>query len=273
MTIWLLGGDTRCFWAAEHLRRNGFEVLTCGVPNLPDAPLPASFGCAVLPFPSFRGALIRGHSAIPVEELLCRSGEDTRVFGAQFGQWRDKLERRGASVTELYGSEPLTTANAVPTAEGAIWLAMEQSPITLHGASCLVIGYGRIGKVLAEKLRALSAEVTVAARRAADRALAEAVGLLSEETGVYRHGLGQYDFVFNTVPAPTLSEEQLRRLSPECVVLELASPPGGFSLAACEALGIACCAAPGLPGRCAPKTAGALYAQSILDILATEEIS
>lgn len=269
MSIWVIGGDARSFWTAERLRAEGREVKTYGVPNLADTPLPARLEQIVLPFPSFQGALLRGKAAVPAEEVLCRAGG--AVFGGCFGAWGAEFATRGVKVHDLYGSEPLTTANAVPTAEGAIQLAMERSPVTLHGASCLIIGYGRIGKVLALKLRGLDAAVTVAARRAADRALAEAAGLNADETGVYRRGLAQYDFLFNTVPAPTLTEEQLRLLSPDCVLIELASLPGGIPAEVCQHLGLSYVFAPGLPGKCAPKAAGSLYAQSVLDILAAEE--
>lgn len=272
-TLWMVGGDTRSFWAAQHLRNQGLTVMTHGVPKLSDAPLPAAFSALVLPFPSFQGALVRGSSAIPVEELLCRTGKQTGVFGGLFGIWRKAFESRGAHVIDLYDTEPLTTANAIPTAEGALALAVERSPITLHNASCLVIGYGRIGKLLARRLQALGASVTVAARKSGDRALAEAFGLQSEVTGRYLHGLGQYDFVFNTVPAATLNEAQLCRLPPECMLIELASPPYGIDAEACKRLGLFYVLASGLPGQYAPKTAGSLYAQSILDLLDREETS
>ena len=54
-------------------------------------------------------------------------------------------------------------ANAVPTAEGAVQLAMEELPITLHGARVLVVGFGRVGKLTAHRFRALGARVSVAA--------------------------------------------------------------------------------------------------------------
>lgn len=49
--------------------------------------------------------------------------------------------------------------NAVPTAEGAIQIAMEQTDVTLHGLPVLVIGHGRIGSLLARRLAALGAKV------------------------------------------------------------------------------------------------------------------
>lgn len=269
--LWLVGGDARCFWAAQQFRQSGYAVLSCGVPELPDAPLPDRFPILVLPFPSFSDERVRGAAALSAETVLSRCGGGTRVFGGQLGIYRTALEQRSARVSDLYDTEPLTTANAVPTAEGALALAIGHSPITLHGAGCLVIGYGRIGKILAQRLQALGALVTVAARKSADRALAEGFGLQSDVTGAYLHGLSQYDFVFNTVPSLTLDETQLRQLPPHCLLVELASPPYGIDRAACERLGLTHVPAAGLPGKFAPKTAGALYAQSILALLQREE--
>ncbi len=271
MEFWVLGGDARNRWAARHLQESGHTVRCFGVPDMPDTPLPFYIERLILPFPSCQGALLRGHSAIPMEEVLQHVDRDSTVWGGLLGAWREALEHHGSVVRDLYGTEPLTTANAIPTAEGAIQLAMEHTPITLHGARCLVIGFGRIGKILARKLHGLSARVTVTARKPTDIALAEAMGLQTDLTGRYLHGLGQYDFIFNTVPATVLSEEQLNALSPACLLIELASAPGGFSQEYCKEHQLNCLFAPGLPGRCAPKTAGALYAQNVLDDIRREE--
>ena len=269
--FWLTGGDERSYWTAEHLKAVGMAVHTYGVPGLADAPLPEAFGQIILPFPSFQGALLKGHSAVPAEEVLCRVRKGTCIYGGLMDPWKKAMEERGGRVFELYSSEPLTTYNAVLTAEGALCLTIEHSPIALYGANCLVIGYGRIGKALAQRLQAFSARVTVAARKKSDLALAEAFGLLSEETGLYRHGLRQFDFIFNTVPFPVLSRGQIKEISPQCLMIELASAPGGICREDCEAQGLSYLSAPGLPGRFSPKTAGALYAQSILDLTFKEE--
>ncbi|MBQ3216633.1 MAG: hypothetical protein IJB35_02320 [Oscillospiraceae bacterium] len=265
-SFWVLGGDDRNFWAARHLEAVGFSVSAYGVPNLPASSLPPVFRDVILPFPAFQGALLRGHSAVPVEELLCRTAQDTKVYGGLLTPWKQDIETRGGEVIDLYGSEPLTTANGVLTAEGAICLAIEHGSFSLHGANCLVIGYGRIGKVLAQKLQALSSHVTVSVRKAADQALAESFGLLTDKTGFYRHGLERFDFVFNTVPAQVLSPVQLAALPSHCLLIELASSPGGIDKEACEKRGLSYLPAPGLPGRFFPRPAGELYAESILEL-------
>lgn len=269
--LWCIGGDRRMLYTVRALRENGRSVQTYGVPELDDAPLPERISLLVLPFPSFLGGTLRAQNAIDAEALVRRTGAGSAVFGGLFGQHRAAFEARGAEVIELYGSEPLTTENAVLTAEGAIGLAIAHSPFALHGAQCLVIGCGRIGKALAARLHALHTNVTVAARSAADLAYIEAGGMRAEKTGLYRHGLGDYRFVFNTVPATVLTREQLAAVSPDCLLLELASKPFGFSVADCRALGLHARSAPSLPASFAAASAGAAYADSILRALQARE--
>lgn len=271
-TIWVIGGDTRSYWVAQVLKASRFHVMTHDVPGEEMDALSDEIEIAVLPFPSFQGALIRGHNAVPIGEFLNRLRRKSYVFGGLFGDWKGSFTDRDVYAFDIYGSEPLTTANACLTAEGAIQLAMEQSPVSLHGAKCLVIGYGRIGKCLSKMLQGLSSRVTVAARKSSDRAMAEAMGHQSDQTAVYLHGLRQYDFIFNTVPAEVINETQLALISPDCVVIDLASQPGGFSAQHCKELGLNFIIAPGLPGQCSPKSAGILYAQNILSILNQEGV-
>jgi len=268
MTLWFLGGDARSRYAAQYLSKQGYAVQTCGVPECTDAPLAEQLSYVILPFPSFDGYHIR-NSSLAAEELLQRTHEHTKLFGGLFGAWQEVFCARGATVYDLYGSEPLTTANAVPTAEGAICLAIENSEITLHGASCLVVGFGRCGKVLAERLQALHAHVTVGLRSAKDAAMAHAQGFRTDTTGLWHYELSDYDFVFNTVPTAVFSSEQLGQIRPDCLVMELSN--GGILSEHQRFLHYLY--APALPGRFCPKSAGILYAKSILGILEKEKLS
>lgn len=261
MEIFLVGGDARSRWVADYFRREGVLFSSCGIDT--DAPLPPQFSCLVLPFPA-RSAL-----AGRQEALIERCGAGTVVIGGLLGPCADAMRACGARVFDLNGSEPLTTQNAVPTAEGAIALALTHSPVTLDTSRCLVIGYGRIGKALARRLQALHADVTVSARKEADMALAQAMGLRAIRTGHWDASLARCDFIFNTVPAEVLTREDLSVLHPDCLLLELASR-SGFSPKACGELGLMSIAASGLPGKFSPKTAGYLYARAVLSLMKKE---
>lgn len=159
------------------------------------------------------------------------------------------------------------TANALPTAEGALQLAMENTERTIHASRCLVIGYGRIGKLLAERLLALGAEVTVSARRYGDLAWIDAWGYQSLRTGALTGELERFDLIFNTAPALILDAARLEEVREDCVILDLASAPGGVDFDAARRLGRQVIAAPGLPGKAAPRSAAAAIRESIYHIL------
>jgi dipicolinate synthase subunit A len=151
--------------------------------------------------------------------------------------------------------EDFSILNAIPTAEGALELAMREMPVTLHGAEALVAGYGRIGKLLCKNLMALGSKVTASARGNSDFAWMDAHGVRSAHTLKLDGTLHRYDVIFNTVPHLTLTSARLREVKPSCVIIDLASSPGGCDFKAAERLGLRCHHALSLPGKCAPESA------------------
>ena len=149
---------------------------------------------------------------------------------------------------------------------------MEQTDFTLQGARCVVIGCGRIGALLARKLHALDALVTVSARSARDFARIEAAGLAALDTRRLAGHLDGFDLVFNTVPAPVLGASELAGLKPGCVVIDLASLPGGISPdvklpPVCRVLH-----ALSLPGRVAPLSAARAIHDTVCAVLQEEGV-
>ena len=228
--------------------------------------------CVVLPLPAAgadgRLSAPLAEAAVPLEavfaalrpgQLVCAGRVDART--------RALAEGRGVRLVDYFAREELAVANAVPTAEGAIQIALEEMPVTLHGARALVVGYGRLGRALAPRLAALGARVTVAARRYEALAWAEGFGFDACPVKELRECLCGYDLVVNTVPAPMLGAAELGELKEECVVIDLASLPGGVDLEAAERLGIRAVQALSLPGRVAPATAAAALRQTICHIL------
>ena len=157
--------------------------------------------------------------------------------------------------------------NATPTAEGAIQIAMEELPITLHGARVLVLGFGRVAKLVAHRFDALGARVSVAARKCADLAWAEAYGYGAEPLAKLDGWLCAYDLVINTVPQRVLDRSRLQDLRPGCLVVDLASKPGGVDFEAAAALGVKAIWALSLPGKVAPVTSGKIIRDTIYNIL------
>ena len=144
---------------------------------------------------------------------------------------------------------------------------MEELPITLHGARVLVIGAGRLGKVLCQQLKGLGAGVNLAARKFSDLAWAQVWGCGAERSDQLSGWLCSYDLIINTVPVPILGREELSDLKPGCLVIDLASKPGGVDFSAASDLGVKVIWALSLPGKTAPVTAGLAIKAAIYNIL------
>jgi len=258
--IALLGGDARQKYLADALLQAGHEVSTYSVPGLQNSGDIHRAELALLPVPAADPeGRIRGTGLMPREAASLLSPA-AAVIGGKIGAWKDIFP----NATDCTEWETLAIANAVPTAEGALRLAMEAMPGTLQGSRFLVIGAGRIGMCLARKLKALDGLVTVTARKAKDRAALQAMSIDVAATGAYECGLGSFDCVFNTVPAAVFTPEQLRALPKGCPMIELASAPGGFTREACEDAGLRYISGAALPGRLTPKAAGEILAREVL---------
>ena len=267
-TIAVLGGDARQRYLAELLRESDFTVQTFAVPGLQNtAPsvqeAVRNADAVCLPTPAVRSGSITGFEALTPAQLLSYLGQTTVVFGGGLGAFKTLLRQTNTPHDDFLQNPALTLENAALTAEGALSLALQAMPEALQNANVLVTGFGRIGKSLARKLQALGANVTLTTRRPAQFSTIEQLSCTPDETGVYRQPLSQYACVFNTVPAPVFSAEQLRSLSPACVYIELASSPGGIAPDAKKPA--AFLAAPGLPGKTAPRTAAKLLFRAMLD--------
>ena len=163
-------------------------------------------------------------------------------------------------------TDPMYLAqNAQITAQCAMTLAAQSLPITWDNCAVLIIGWGRIGKCLAKLLRSVGAEVSVAARKPADRAMLTALGFTAEDPARLDHILCRYRLIVNTVPEPILYGSQLRHCRADCLMMELASRPGILAEDVLKA--------PGLPGKMAPESSGRLIARTILRLCAGKERS
>ena len=266
-TIGFLGGDQRMAYLARLLSEDGYEVRTWSLAGTEERRPSEAMAAerVVLPVPLERDGRLNG-TRLPLPELWTRLSSSQRIYaGAVSAEARAQAERLGLRLTDYYKDEALAIKNAVPTAEGAVAAAMERMSVTLHGAPCLVVGFGRVGKLLASRLAALGAAVSVSARRFDDLAWIDALGYRALHTRRLAGKLGTFRAVFNTVPDMVLSETLLRELRRDCVLVELASRPG-IDAEAARALGLDCVKAPGLPGIVAPETAALALRETLYRI-------
>ena len=266
----------RQVWLTRLLLEDGLDAASWaleqgGAPN--GVPLNQALEAEllILPLPVCRAANLNlplTDTELAADQLWPRLRPAQLLLGGMTGELAARLaDRFGLTLLDYYSREETQTANAVPTAEGAIQLAMEATESTIHKSQCLVAGFGRVGKLLASRLSALGAEVSVSARKYGDLAWAGACGYHAMRSHSLQGGLGRFDLIFNTVPALLFDERRLRETKADCVLVELASAPGGIDLDAAKRVGRRVLCAPGLPGKVAPRTAAAAIRDSIYHIL------
>ena len=146
--------------------------------------------------------------------------------------------------------EELAVLNTISTAEGAIEIAIANTNKIIHGSNVLILGFGRIGKVLARKMAGLSAKVTCAARKDEDLAWIRA-----------------YDIIINTVPHLILTKERLEYVKEDVLLIDLASNPGGIDKKTVKERNLKLIWALALPGKVAPVTTAEFIKDTIYNIL------
>lgn len=282
MNIWVIGGDMRQAKLAQLLAEDGHTVHTYAldpgseaVPRLiPEQNLnhASRADCVILPLTvTTGGGLLNAPLSLsehPLAPILDRISPRQFLCGGRVDpETQAMAQERGLVLYDYFAREELAVANAVPTAEGALQLAMEHLPITIHNARVLVVGFGRVGRITAQRFAALGAKVSVAARRYEQLAWAQAMGFGAEHLHQLAGWLCGYDLVINTVPAKVLTRTEMEDLKPDCLILDLASKPGGVDLEAAGELGLTVIWALGLPGKVAPVSAGAAIKSTIYNML------
>lgn len=179
-------------------------------------------------------------------------------------------ESEDVKVIDLLKREELAVLNTISTAEGAIQIAMEETSRTIHGSNVLVMGFGRIGKILAKMLNGIGAKVYCEARKNEDFAWIKAYGYNLVPLKNLKNEISKFDIIINTIPSMILTREYLERVNKEALIIDVASMPGGVDNIVAKELGIRTILALSLPGKVAPITSAEFIKDTFYNIL--EEI-
>lgn len=265
---------------AESLATDGYTVFSAGMEGIelfngvqkttPEDAAQSS-QCVILPLPATAdgrtlNAPFSNHKIL-LDEDFALMMEGKKVFCGMANKLLKTSELwTKIKVYDYFEREEFAVRNAVPTAEGAIELAMREFPGTICGSRCLITGFGRIGKALGRMLYGLGAHVTVSARRPEDLAWIEQSGYQAVHTKRISDTSG-YDVIFNTIPTMIFDAHTLAKTAGNALVIDLASAPGGVDFEAAQRLGIKAVQALSLPGKVAPKAAGEIIKTTIYNML------
>lgn len=278
-TVFVIGGDLRQITVYELLKKENFDVYKIALSDdktdlseikkadIVVLPMPVTCDGEMLNAPLYKAGKIK------LDDIIKNISADTFVLGGKLSEETEsKLKAKNINFADYLKREELAIENAVATSEGAIEIAISEMPITLFGSKSLVIGYGRIGKTLSEKLKLLGSDVTVSARKYSDFAWIKAMGMKWIHTGKIKDTVKDFDLLINTVPKEVVGEKVLKSVRGDALILDLASKPGGVDFDTAKKLGKNVIWALSIPGKTAPITSGKIIKETIMNILSEREV-
>ena len=284
--IAVLGGDDRELILVSELVRMSATVVVVGFPR--DKIVHGAFAVntveeackdaevVILPLPGTTNegtirAIYAENPLVLTEKAISSISKNALVIiGSARPFLKEWAERYGFQLMEVIDLDEIAILNSIPTAEGAIQIAMQETTTTIHGSNTCIIGFGRVGITMARTLKALGSEVTVVARNEGQLARAYEMGCRRAGFHDLREIMQDTNVIFNTVPQLVLDKEILRYANPDVLIIDLATQPGGTDFEAANSFRLKAILAPGLPGKVAPAFAGKILADVIPRLIIKE---
>ena len=258
----IIGGDLRSFFLAKTLSREKYEVKLYGFDKLEKfkecekyEEMIRNSDNIVLPIPFSKDNqfvnMPFSNKNIAIREIFFYLENKTIFVGNIHQELKEELYRKHNQVIDFMEKEEFAILNAISTAEATIEIILKNTKKILQNSNCFIMGFGRIGKVLAYKLKGLSAKVTCMITSEVERAWAIAYGyetISIENLKKNCTKLKQYDIIINTIPKIILKEE-LKEIKKETLVIDLASKPYGIDRKIAEQENLNFIEALGLPRK------------------------
>ena len=281
----IIGGDLRTIKLAKMLANEGNKIYTYGLEKAEELKdnsniifaekisraIPKDVEVVIGPIPfTSNGININapfGEKEISIREMIHYLEGKILIAGSISPEIYDMANDEYIEIIDIMKREELAVLNTISTAEGAIEIAISNTNKIIHGSEVLILGFGRIGKVLARKMAGLSAKVTCASRKDEDLAWIRAYGHKETNINALGENLSQYDIILNTVPHLVLNKERLQYVKKDALLIDLASNPGGIDKKEAKELKLKLVWALALPGKVAPVTTAEFIKDTIYNIL------
>ena len=281
----IIGGDLRTIKLAKMLANEGNKIYTYGLEKAEELKdnsniiftekiskaIPKDVEVVIGPIPfTSNGVNINapfGEKEISIREMIHYLEGKILIAGSISPEIYDMSNDDYIEIIDIMKREELAVLNTISTAEGAIEIAISNTNKIIHGSEVLILGFGRIGKVLARKMAGLSAKVTCAARKDEDLAWIRAYGHKETNINALGENLSQSAIILNTVPHLVLNKERLQYVKKDALLMDLASNPGGIDKKEAKELNLKLVWALALPGKVAPVTTAEFIKDTIYNIL------
>ncbi len=281
-SITVIGGDLRIVKLIEMLDKDGYKVYTYALenseellsmdsvemcPTLDEAVSKSKVVVGPVPLSSDRRRLSApfGRNNVELEDFISALKGKYLIAG-NIGI-KEQLESNNVQCIDLLKREEFSVLNTIATAEGTIQIAMEETQRTLHASNVLIMGFGRIGKVLAKMLDGIGAKVYCEARKNEDISWIKAYGYNPIHLNDLDENLDKFDIIINTIPFQLLAGERLDLIKKEAVIIDLASNPGGIDRKLARQKGLKVIWALSLPAKVAPLTSAEFIKETLYHVL------
>ena len=266
--IALIGGDTRTAFMLSYFMEQNYRVICYGIEKIPQNDNLAVYAgslqeaveqssCIVGGIPFIKCGKIFSGQELPdlsIDVLFECMTEGKVIFAGMLSkEFAETCRNKNIVCHDFMKDEALAIFNSIATAEGTVLEALLHKETNIHGSNSLVLGYGRCGTALAEKLKGMGAKVTVCSRCDVELAKANTAGLNTLPADILKDEIHQYEYIYNTIPSVILTEDILLKIDRDALVIDIASEPGGIDKAAAYKLGVKTLHCLGLPGKYAPK--------------------
>lgn len=284
----IIGGDKRQAYVAEILAEKGYDVIVYALENdrtptgckqaenLSHAIKQAKNIILPIPMMSKNNNIFNNteYADLLLETVTENIDGKHRFFGGCLPvELVSFLDEKKITYFDFMEDEGLALFNSIATAEGVISEVIMRSPINLHNSECLIVGYGKCGKTLSDKLKAISAKTTVCDSNIQRKNLADTSGHKTDNIANLSKYIGEFDFIFNTAPSTVIDNKLLESMKPSVMIFDIASSPGGVDYKKAKELGIAANILTGIPGKYAPKSSATALADFITSKVHVEKVA
>ena len=277
-----IGGDLRQYYMVQQLLTHGFLIAVYGLDlndltehvyhatSLKEAMNFSSILIGPIPFTRDKRTILSNDRKddLTLDCFFNELNPFHKVFAGSLSPFiQEMLKIKNIPYYDFMQMETVSIANAIATAEGSIVEAVTRSPINLHGSKCLVLGFGRCAKILADKLKGLNASVTIGARNDDALAYANAYGYNTLKITALTKEIENYHFIFNSIPSMVLDECVLSHVRKDVAIIDIASSPGGTNFDYCKQMKINASLCLGLPGKYSAKTSAEILNTALLGLI------
>ena len=250
---------------AKLLKEDGKTVYTYGMNINSSEPLEKileDVEAVIGPIPFSRDGLTVNStfakSQILIKDLLEKIKGKILIAGNVSEDIIKMAQKYNIKVIDVMKNEKLAILNTIATAEGTIELMIANTNTIIFDSNVLILGFGRVAKTLANRLKGLVKSITCASREDDELAWIEVYGykiidlnILNQSQDILR-SLSNYDVIINTIPSMILDTDKLQYVKKDALLIDLASNLGGIDKEETKKQGLKLIHALGLPGKVAP---------------------